>query len=137
MSNSSLSWGTFSCSTDFFIVTFSCSTDFFIVFDFFLGLDTVSDIGRGLYPSLLALLLVLLQNSVSTIITFASDFLALGFLFFGVALRGEAENTGGARDIDELESAALSWINKDLATDLLLGDNTTLATDTEDKAEQT
>jgi hypothetical protein len=136
MSNSSLSWGAFSCSTDFFIVTFSCSTGFFIVFDFFLGLDTVSDIDRGLYPSLLVLLLVLLRNSVSTIITFASAFLALGFLFFGVALRGEAENTGGARERDESESAALSWINKDLATDLLLGDNI-LATDTEDSAEQT
>jgi hypothetical protein len=74
---------------------------------------------------------------VSTIITFASDFLALGFLFFGVALRGEEENTGGARESDESVSSALSWINKDLATDLLLGDNNILATDTEDNAEQT
>jgi hypothetical protein len=74
---------------------------------------------------------------VSTITTFASDFLALGFLFFGVALRGETENTGGARERDESVSAAVSWINKDLDTDLLLGDSSFLATYTEDRAEQT
>jgi hypothetical protein len=72
---------------------------------------------------------------VSTITTFGSDFLALGFLFFGVALRGETENTGGARERDESVSSAVSWINKDLDTDLLLGDSSLLAEDKRNKRE--